>query len=371
MFSLQLGNHHRFSTRRRLTKSKKIYPILNLAFKIIVAFASVGYIGYVIFYQENEFNNAENGELIKVNFSYLKKYLLENISEHPYSLLFILFTFALTFANFGTEILKWKLLMGKLLPVNTKLAIRSVLGGVAASNITPYSLGSYFGRVAQVPFPYRLKGISIIFIGDTAQFTSTILMGSSSLFFLIYRSSPDLELFEHQRITLLLITGLIVAATIGFIALFLRLKYFAYIMDNLKAFSKVKKIWSVVSKLDHKKTIGQLLIICCARLVVILVQYYLVFQVFGLTINMLDSLLIAATVMAVYSFIPAINILEFGLTKAGIFLILLQTFVSPALATLETTISIICSLFLIWLMNLALPSIIGSYHLFKVKLFNH
>ena len=149
-----------------MNKSKKIYPILNLAFKILIAFSSILYLGYIVFYQKKEFISTSDGSAISLDIYYLKDFLFNNFSGHPSNFYYLLAALLLTFVNWGAEVLKWKLLIGKILPVNNKIAVRSILGGVAASNITPYFIGGFFGRVAQIPFKHRLKSIAILFIGD-------------------------------------------------------------------------------------------------------------------------------------------------------------------------------------------------------------
>lgn len=353
-----------------MTKSKKIYPILNLAFKILIALGSILYLGYVVLYQKKEFISTNDGNPVSIDIYYLKDFLFNNFSNHPSNFYYLLAALLLTIVNWGAEVVKWKLLIGKILPVDTKIAIRSILGGVAASNITPYFIGGFFGRVAQIPFKHRLKSIAILFIGDIAAITITIFTGSAALFSLVYRSDESLQLFDHQRITMLVFLGIVFIGSILFTVIFLYLNYFTMFLGKFKLFFKVKKIWSVVGKLDHKKNVIQLLVISTIRLIAILTQYYLIFNLFGLNINLFDSFLITTSVLAIYNFIPTFNIVEFGLTRAGIYLLLLQHFISPELVTLNSTLIISCSLFLIWFINLALPSLLGSYYLLKVKLFN-
>ena len=49
----------------------------------------------------------------------------------------------LMFLNWYIEMKKWKILIEKIHPVSWKLALQSVLCGVAAGVFTPYRLGSF------------------------------------------------------------------------------------------------------------------------------------------------------------------------------------------------------------------------------------
>ena len=311
------------------------------------------------------------GNKVIVDLSYIKDYLLNVFINNPENILYLLAIIILTLFNWGSEVLKWKILIGKLVKIDTKIAIRSILGGVAASNITPFRVGGFFARVAHLPFRHRIRGIAILSIGDIAQLTTTILMGSASLFMLLYFREDDFTILDFKKSTMMACNVVAFFGTLVFCFIFMHLKSFALFLDKIPALQKVKKIWSVVAKLDHKKTVIQLLGISTFRLVVILLQYYLVFQLFGLSIDVTESMLITGALLMLYNFLPTLNILEMGLTRTGIFLVLLSMFLSPDLVTISLTLVLTCSLFVIWLVNLVLPAVFGSYYLLKIKLFNH
>lgn len=351
-----------------MNKSKKIYSILNIAFTIFVSSISLLYLTYVIFYQEREVEVGDDGERISVNIAYLKNFLVNNFSEDPQRLLFLLFALLLSPFNLGCEVFKWRMLMGKILTVDLKKAIKSILGGVAASTITPFRIGGYFARVALIPKNHRPRGAAIILLGDISQYITTVTLGAIFLFTLIWRSNENLQFFEHQKNTLLIAVGSGIIIIISYCLVFINMGKFLNLLDKIPLLKRMKRIYSVVSKLNHRKMVLQLFLVNLIRLSIIIMQYLLVFKVFGLNINLVDTFLMTISTVMLIGFIPVLNIIELGLTRANLFLLLLHAFISPDLLTIQTTIIVSCSLFTIWLINTALPSLTGSYFLAQIKL---
>ncbi len=168
----------------------------------------------------------EHGNKVVVDLAYIKDYLLNVFINNPENLFYLLATIILTFFNWGSEVLKWKILIGKLLKVDTKIAVRSILGGVAASNITPYRVGGYFARVAHLPFRHRIRGMAIISIGDISQLTTTILMGSACLYMLLYFREDSFTILDFKKSTMMACNVVAFFGTLVFCIIFMHLKSF-------------------------------------------------------------------------------------------------------------------------------------------------
>lgn len=354
-----------------MNKSKKIYPIVNLAFKIIIALLSIGYISYVIFYQKNEYIDPQTGEKTLLNITYLTDNIVDIVSKQPNSLLIVSLIILLIVVNWGSEIVKWKILVGKIVPVSYKLATVSILGGIAASNMTPFRLGGFFARVAQLPFIYRVKSVAIIFLGDSAQLLSSLFLGSLSTLFLIYYAGQHSPIFEFKTYTLTSLAQLaLVLSTIACI-LFLFLDKFTDYLRVVPFLKKNQDTWNILSKFNYRKVSIKLLTISTVRLIAISIQYYLAFNLFGFNLDLFRSILLINTLFLIFNFLPTFNIIDFGITKSAILIFLLKTFISADFVTLNVALVVSCGSFLIWLVNLAIPSIIGSFFLLRIKLFNH
>jgi hypothetical protein len=354
-----------------VNKSKKIYPIVNLAFKIIIALLSIGYICYVIFYQKNEYIDPQTGEKALLNLTYLTDNIIDIVRKQPHSILILSLICTLILVNWGAEIIKWKILVSKIVPVTYKLAIVSILGGIAASNMTPYRLGGFFARVAQLPFKYRVKSAAIIFLGDTAQLLSSLFLGSLSTLCLIYYAGQHAPIFEIQTYTLTSLAQLAVTMSTIACITFLLLDKFTDYLSVIPFLKKNQNTWNILNKFNYRIVSIKLLTISIIRLLAISVQYYLAFNLFGFNLGLFQSILLINTLFLIFNFLPTFNIIDFGITKSAILIFLLKTFISPDYVTLNVALVVSCGSFLIWLVNLAIPSIIGSFFLVRIKLFNH
>jgi uncharacterized membrane protein YbhN (UPF0104 family) len=354
-----------------VNKSKKIYPIVNLAFKIIIAILSGGYLYYVLFIQKNEYVNLESGEKTTLDLPYLSDNIVSIVGSNPNSGWILFLILLLVFVNWGAEIVKWKMLVGKLLTVTYKLAAMSILGGIAASNMTPFKLGGFFARVAQLPFRHRVKSVAIIFLGDIAQLLSTLLLGSLSSLLLVLGNSSATSIFEIEADTLTGIATFALAATAAACIGFVFLDKFTKHLHHLPFLKNKKSTWDILNTISYRKTALKLLLISVVRLFTISIQYYLAFTLFGFELNLFKSILIINTLFLIYNFLPTFNIIEFGITKSAILVFLLKAFISADFVTFNVALVVSCGSFLIWVVNLAAPSAVGSFFLLRIKLFNH
>lgn len=266
--------------------------------------------------------------------------------------------------NWLIEGYKWKLLISQLTPVKWKIAIHSVLCGIAAGVLTPLRLGSYFGRVVLLEPKHRVKGVILNLLGNIAQFLATLFFGIIG--FIVF------SLFIKQSfpypITYALLCGiaLIIAivAIYGFLNIHLFIKYFTYF--------KFTKKWPIYFKLMQRyggEKLGvKLLLVSSLRYFAILTQYIILFKLFNFPLNPLLSSSLMMALFLIYHFLPTLNLFELGATKASLF-ILLYEYLGYLNNNQQITLTLSLVTFLIWSINLLLPSIAGAIILFKSKLY--
>jgi len=95
--------------------------------------------------------------------------------------------------NLFLEIVKWKLLIGKIENVSYWNATKAVLTGISVSMIFPNRVGDYLGRVFVLKKADRLQAVLATILGSMAQLLTTVLFGfaASLVFFPIYRDLSD------------------------------------------------------------------------------------------------------------------------------------------------------------------------------------
>ena len=323
----------------------------------------------MVFYQKREYIVEGTNQVIDLNIKYLWNFIQSHFNQNSFSYILLIVAFILVFVNWGGEVVKWKLMIGKILPVNNKLATVSILSGVAGSFFTPFKIGGYFGRIAHLPFNIRTKAITLILLGDIAQFISTLFCGTLSIMILILKSPTGFTISD-QKMYLIPLSILMFLFSISSILIFTNLQKLITIIDKIKFLKKWTEFLQIISEIDHQKATKKVLLISFIRFSAISIQYYLVFNFFGLKLSFSESILMINAMFFIYNFLPTFNIIEFGITKSAIVLFLIQTFIIQGPIALDITLLVSCSSFLIWLINLVIPSAIGSYFLLKTKLLN-
>ena len=79
--------------------------------------------------------------------------------------------------NWGLETWKWKYLVKKLEPMTFRTAGKSVLSGVAVSQLLPYRTGEYLGRLAYVSDKHKIAAGILSVAGSFSQLLVTLLFG--------------------------------------------------------------------------------------------------------------------------------------------------------------------------------------------------
>lgn len=80
--------------------------------------------------------------------------------------------------NWAVETRKWQYLICKLELQSFKVAFKSVLSGVAVSQLLPYRTGEYLGRLAYVEDDNKLQAGFLSIIGSFSQLLMTLVFGS-------------------------------------------------------------------------------------------------------------------------------------------------------------------------------------------------
>lgn len=267
--------------------------------------------------------------------------------------------------NWGAEVFKWKLLISHLFPISNELAVKSTLTGVAASVFTPYRVGTYFGKVALLRYRYRARGMVLQLYNSMAMFIVNFFFGC--LFLGLLSLNVEEQVYG-------LSVGLIQSLTFGLaITVFIVMILYVYVnlvagfFDKLPVTKKWTKFWALLKVKGYKRTAAQILIISIFRYLGITFQYVLAYQLFGIQLDLMSLYLASGALFFIFQFVPVFNAVELGLTRTALFTVILTSFGIIDEITPQLTLAITSASFLIWLINLAVPSLIGSVFLSQVK----
>lgn len=269
------------------------------------------------------------------------------IEFHLNAPFFFIISAGLVFLNWSFEALKWQRLMEGLKPLSFKEAIRDVLAGLATGLVTPNRAGNFLGRIARLDKELRLKGILRTFYANLAQFSITLIFGLFGLFFL------SASLVESGFILVLI--GTLIGVSVS-IVLIVRPKYvlmrpFSWIIpESVK--DGITELSNFSSRLKRN-----LMGLGTMRYFVFVSQYVLILIALN---QVMDILILFGAVAVMYLIMTLIPSLFMGklFVREAAGLIVFSSIGIPDNVT-------ILAGFLVWLINIALPALVGAGLLVK------
>lgn len=249
--------------------------------------------------------------------------------------------------NWLLESIKWQVLVHNIAPLSVKKAIEQSLGSLTASLITPNRIGEYGAKAVYYPKPLRKKILGLTLIGNLAQLSVTLILGCIGLFYVVCQFNLDISF------TNVLLGALVLGIMILIYHWFLSKNKF-----EIKGYSfqKLKTFTSGLNQYTMYKTIG----ISTVRYLCFSHQFYVLLWLFNVDVSYLDAIALITSMYILVSIIPTVFI--FDVFIKGSVAVWLFSFVNANEFIIVTCIT------LMWLLNFALPSIIGSYFVLNFKL---
>ncbi len=309
--------------------NKHSYKVISLLLKTVIFILSIWY----IFQKLTNTNVALNfDEIISKIYS-------------PYFFIALL----LVVLNWGIEAVKWKYLIQKMELISYSTALKSILSGVTISIFTPNRVGEFAGRVFYLKSTDKVKATMISLTGSMFQLSVTILAGITACIFYYYQHKNEpviLNFISLNNLLLLLIT----------LALLLFSIIFIYLKRNSLS-HRIKNVFFLFNSKEMFNTFALSLL----RYLVFSFQYYLVLLVFGIDAGLINSFVLIAITFFVTSAIPTFALTE--LTVRGASSVYFFSTVT------NDTTSIITASIVIWIINLAIPAIIGGAFIWNLNFF--
>ncbi|AWA28933.1 hypothetical protein HYN48_01890 [Flavobacterium magnum] len=248
----------------------------------------------------------------------------------------------LAFANRFFEILKWQCLVATVRDISLGSASEQVLGGLTAGIFTPNGVGEYAGKALYFEKALTGKILFLNLVCNGAQMLVSVVFG---FFGLLYFNAI------HHVITSKTVLWVFGAACIGILSLFFMKRF------SIKGYSLEKGIHKInaLPQRVHRKNMG----LAVARYLFFSHQQYLLFVCFDVH---LPYLLMMATIASTYflaSCLPSFQFLDFAVKGSVAVLFFGLLGVNEWIVVLVTT--------LMWLLNVVIPVIIGSYFILRLK----
>jgi hypothetical protein len=260
----------------------------------------------------------------------------------------------LMFLNWGLEAVKWKRLLRQIENISLWRSIESVFCGLTWAVFTPNRIGEYGGRVFFLSPKRRIIGVVAMAVGNIGQMVLTNIFGAIAVCLFIYRFAG-----LDYRLTYALIALSVMFCTF-FLVFFFNIRWLNGLLLSMRFTRKYKKFYSILGRYQ-KKELFRILCLCLARYVVFSTQYFIMFYWLIPDILYLDILMMVCILFFVQSTLPSLDLFDIGVRSvtASYFF----SFVT------HQDIAVIACTASIWLINIIIPAILGSYFVFKLNFF--
>ncbi len=267
-------------------------------------------------------------------------------------ILFLSVVFLLMIFNWTIEAQKWRLLLVGTEKFSLWKSLQSVLTGVAVSVITPNRIGEYMGRILYLRNVHKIQGITVTIIGSFAQLIITGFLGLIGVAYYI------LNVQNFSWLTILFIASLLFFTFLTY--LFFNLHKLLDWTKGIKFFRKLRIYLEIVKRFNQRQLI-KILLISTGRYLVYTLQFILLLKFFLVDINNVILLCTVWLIFWIMAILPTIAIAEIGIRgETALFF----------LAPLSTNhLGIVSSTFMLWFINLIIPSLIGCLFVYKMKLY--
>ena len=259
--------------------------------------------------------------------------------------------------NWLLESKKWKLLINHFQTFSMREALYSVLAGVSVAIMTPGRIGEYGGRLVGIKQSNQPKAILANLISSLSQNIINIGIGLVGAILFMQNFMP-----LHQTIflSLMFMSSLIISIML---LIYFRIDLLSGIIAYLPGWKWVQKVRLSISSFEEmdSSALFTLLGISMLRYITYLSQYVLLIYFFGVTDNLIASVLGVVTIFFLQSNLPlppALSVLARG--EMAIFLWSVFT---------SNVLGIIAASFSLWIINLVLPAILGTIIISQAKIF--
>ncbi len=264
------------------------------------------------------------------------------------------FVFLLMLVNWGLEAVKWKRLVASIENLSLWRAIESVFCGLTWAIFTPNRLGEYGGRVFFLSPKRRIIGVIAMAVGNIGQLVLTNVFGSIAVCLFVYRFkllTPEL---------FLALCAFAIVFSLFFLILFFNIKWLNGILLSIRWTRKYQRFYKVLAR--YKKIeLSKILLFCLARYAVFSTQYFVMFYWLIPELYAIDIVMMVCILLFVQSALPSLDLFDIGIRSVTA-LFFFKYVTDQNSAVVACTASI-------WLINIIIPAILGSYFVFKLNFF--
>lgn len=273
----------------------------------------------------------------------------------------LLLALGLMLVNWALEARKWQLAIHQMQALSFVQSLKAIFTGTALAFFTPNRIGDYMGRILYIQEGKRIQAISLTIVCSIAQLLVTWWAGIAGLIYLY--TSPAVDPYVQSGPWIKLVLYLTLAGAVILTLFYFRLGWLVRWLEKLP---RIQKAMAYVRVLDsfNATILFRILSLSIVRYSVFIGQYYLLFDVFNVSLTAAQVAGSVSVVFLVLSIVPTIAVItELGVRwKVGIEVV--QLFNSNITGILATSLAI-------WMINLVIPALLGSLLILSIRIFNN
>jgi len=256
----------------------------------------------------------------------------------------LLILFSLSFLNWFFEIWKWKILANTIKTTSFCDATKQSLAALTVSLLTPNRIGDYGAKAIYFP-KKKWNAMLLNLIGNLNQLTVTIIFGIVGLVFFYTTYDIEINLYKLRRI--------------GYLIAILIILPFSNKKLKVIGFFKFDSIWNFIKKISLDTHLI-VFIFSLFRYIIFSHQFYFLLRIFGVETDYFTLMHLIFTMYFVASFIPSISMFDWAI-KGSVAIYVFGFAHIPEITIITITL-------LMWILNFAIPAIIGSFFVMNFKL---
>ena len=291
-----------------------------------------------------------------LNFKELKEVDFYSLHFSSFYLLIFLVVILLMFLNWGIETIKWKILIDKIQLFSFFNAFKAVFAGITIGIFTPNRVGEIGGRILFLDKGKRTFGVLATGIGSFAQFITTITTGIFGfiLFLLLFPDNNTINSVFNKISAIGLLLMLLILIWIYF-----NIKRIKPILLKIPFFKTRTNQLEYLSETRFSSLL-KVLLLSFIRYFIFITQFFLLLIFFDIHLTLIQAYISISLIYLFATLIPTTTLVELGIRGSlAIFFIGMFS---------DNILGIILSTTFLWLINLAIPSIIGSVFFVKNNL---
>ena len=258
--------------------------------------------------------------------------------------------------NIYLEGIKWKFQLKPIENISNWKSFLSIFTGITAGMFFPNRMGNFLGRIFMLENGDRIKAAMVTIIGGMGQMIATVSLGLVASIFFVKKHLVLLTI----AVILIIVTLLIMYFNIQF------LKYFQFLIPK-KYKEKTKEYFEIFS-LYNKDELFKILAISFLRYFLYTFQFVLLIWAFNVPLTYFKAMIPISLTYILMMVIPFITITEIAVRGSVSIFVFEKWFIINNISD-SYLIMVFSASSLLWIFNIAIPSIIGLFLTYRLKFF--